>query len=229
MNLVQFKNGFRAVLPIFPGIIPFGAVMGSAFAEARLSFWQAMLMNTSTYAGASQLAATDLMKLNAAMLVVVTTGLIINLRFLLYSAAMAPLLKESGPLVKFICAFTLTDQSYAAMTVNQSKFQNNAEAVDFYLGTAASMLMIWHLSVICGYAFGNFAPRSLSLDFAIPLSFVALLMPTLKRKGHKVVALFSSVLSLFFYGLPLRTGLILTALVSIGLAWFIIKQRSKHD
>lgn len=223
----QFKNGFNAVVPIIPGIIPFGAVMGSAFAEANLNSWQAMLMNTTVYAGAAQLATVDLMRMNAAVLVVVVTGLIINLRFLLYSAAMSPFLKDSTPLVKFMCAFTLTDQSYAAMTGSQDKFQTNAEAVQFYLGTAACMFVAWHGSVIGGFIFGNFAPASLSLDFAIPLSFVALLIPTLKRNDHKVVALFSSILSLCLSGLPLRTGLMVTALLSIALAWLIIQKRGK--
>src|SRR5690606_11017795 len=99
-------------------IIPFGAVMGSSFAEANLSFFQAMVMNMSMYAGAAQLATTELMKLHTASFVVITTGLIINLRFLLYSAAMAPYLEKSGFWTKFFCAFNLTDQSYASMTAN---------------------------------------------------------------------------------------------------------------
>ena len=222
-----FRAGFLSILPISSGIIPFGAVMGSAFAEAKLSFGQAMLMNISLYAGAAQLATTDLMKLNAAVLVVVATGLIINLRFLLYSAAMSPYLQDASPLVKFMCAFTLTDQSYAAMSANHDKFNTNAEATQFYLGTAASMLLIWHSSVVAGYAFGNFAPASLNLDYAIPLSFVALLMPTMKSKSHQAVALFSSIVSLLLYGLPLRTGLMVTALLSIALAWMIIQKKSK--
>ncbi len=221
----HFRMGFRSVLPIISGIIPFGAVMGSAFAESKLEFWQAMLMNTTVYAGAAQLATTDLMKMNAALFVVIGSGLIINLRFLLYSAAMSPYVKEATPLIKFLCAFTLTDQSYAAMTANHDKFNTNSEATQFYLGTAACMMLTWHSSVIAGFVFGNFAPASLALDFAIPLSFVALLIPTLKRRGHKVVALFSSVVSLLLNGFPLKTGLMVTALLSIGLAWIIIQRR----
>lgn len=223
----QFKSGIRAVLPIISGIIPFGAVMGSSFAKAELSFWQAMLMNTSVYAGAAQLATVDLMKVNAAVLVVVATGLIINLRFLLYSAAMSPFLKEASPLIKFICAFTLTDQSYAAMSANQDRFKTNDDAIQFYLGTALCMILTWDLSVVAGFVFGNFAPAALNLDYAIPLSFVALLIPTLKTKNHFLVALFSALLSLVFYHLPLRTGLIVTALSAIALAWVIITKKKK--
>lgn len=182
-------------------------------------------MNFTVYAGAAQLATVDLMKLGAAVFVVILTGVIINLRFLLYSAALAPYLREERALIKFICAFTLTDQSYAAMSANHDKYSTNKEATLFYLGTAACMVLAWDGAVIAGYVFGNFAPASLSLDYAIPLSFVALLMPTLKTKKHLGVAIFSSIISLVFYGLPLKTGLIVTALFSIALAWILIKRK----
>lgn len=217
--------GFRSLLPIISGIIPFGAVMGSAFSEAKLSFWEAVLMNTTVYAGAAQLATVNLMSLNAAVFVVVSTGLIINLRFLLYSAAMSPLLHESRPLIKFLCAFTLTDQSYAAMMANESKFSTNREAVEFYLGTAVCMLIVWHASVIAGFVFGNFAPASWSLDFAVPLSFVALLIPTLKNRKYVAVAVFSSFASLLLHPLPMKTGLVSTAVLSMALALFLMRKK----
>ncbi len=223
----HFNLGVRSTLPIISGIIPFGAVMGSAFSEAKLDFFSAMLMNTTVYAGAAQLATVDLMSVNAAKFVVIITGLIINMRFLLYSAAMSPYLKDSGPVIKFLCAFTLTDQSYAAMSANHDKFSTNQEATEFYLGTATCMIITWHASVVGGFLFGNFAPRSLSLEYAIPLSFVALLVPTLKTKGHKIVALFSSIISLLFYNFPLKTGLMVSALLSIALAWIIVVKKNK--
>lgn len=214
--------GFQAVLPIISGIIPFGAVMGSAFGEAKLSFWQAMLMNTSVYAGAAQLATVELMTQKAAVFVVIATGLIINLRFLLYSAAMSPMVHESSPLIKFLCAFSLTDQSYATMSANHDKFSTNSEGVQFYLGTATCMMLTWHASVIAGYVFGNFAPASWSLDYAVPLSFVALLIPTLKNKTYVAVAVFSAITSVLLNQLPLRMGLMVTALLSIAFAALIV-------
>src|SRR5690349_1595149 len=96
-----FKMGFRALLPISTGVIPFGAVMGTVSSEAGLSFFDTITMNIIVYAGAAQLAAVELMKHNAASAVVIVTGLVINLRFLLYSAAMAPVLRNSNFLTKF--------------------------------------------------------------------------------------------------------------------------------
>jgi predicted branched-subunit amino acid permease len=223
-----FFLGFKSILPIVPGILPFGAVMGSAFAEANLTLPQAMLMNSSVYAGASQLATVDLMKLDAAVLVVVATGLIINLRFLLYSAAMSPYLARSSVLVKLVSSYALTDQSYASMSAHQDKFHRDSDAVVFYLGTVACMFLFWTSSVVLGFSFGNFAPPSLSLDFAISLSFVALLIPTLKSRLHVAVAVFSSIASVLLNGLPFRAGLMITALLAIAFAATLIR-RSKHD
>ncbi len=205
--------------------------MGAVFAEAKLSILQAMFMNTIVYAGASQLATVALMKLNTAVFIVLATGLIINMRFLLYSAAMSPYLENSNKWIKFFCAFTLTDQSYASMTANHHRFETNEDAVQFYMGTAVAMFMTWHLSVIIGFLFGNIAPKALNLDFAIPLSFVALLIPTLKTKTHMLVAVFSSLISLLLYEMPLRTGLMASALLSIGFAWIIVqkKHQAHHD
>lgn len=215
------------MIPVITGVIPFGAVMGTVCAEANLSFFQSITMNVFVFAGASQLAAVDLMTKHGASVVVVVTGLVINLRFLLYSAAMSPVVQKSSFLVKFFCAHSLTDQSYAVMSAQEDKFQNSQEAVQFYLGSAVCMLMTWHLSVIAGFGFGNFAPASIALDYAVPLSFVALVVPTIKNKKYLVVAIFSSVVSLALHRLPYRLGLIVTAGLSILLAIWLTRKGKK--
>ena len=223
----QFRRGFKGMLPIAPGIIPFGAVMGTVSADAQMSFFQTVTMNLFVFAGASQIAAVELMKYQAAIWVVVATGLIINLRFLLYSAALSPVVQQEPFLKKLFSAFCVTDQSYAVMSAEQDKFRSNHEAIEFYIGSCVCMLIVWHSSVMAGYVFGNFAPKSISLDYAIPLSFVALLMPTLKNYKYIVVAIFSSVVSLLLNNLPYRTGLMATALLGIGLAYLLTRKKGK--
>ena len=225
-NDVSFRKGFRATVPILPGIIPFGAVMGTVCFEAKLTLFQTVAMNLLAYAGAAQLAAMELMTKHAAGVVVVATGLIINIRFLLYSAAMSPHLQHSRFFTKFACAYSLTDQSYAIVSAHQADLKTPEETVRFYLGTAVCMAVAWHLSVIAGYIFGNFAPASLALDYAVPLSFVALVIPTLKNKTYVAVAAFSSVVSILLYSLPFKTGLIVTALLSIAVAILLTRKRA---
>lgn len=203
------------MLPVTTGVFPFGAVMGTVAADAQLSFSQSFLMNFFVFAGASQLAAVDLMTKNAAVVVVLLTGLIINLRFILYSAAMSPLVQKSSWLVKIASSYFLTDQSYAVMSANQSKFKEDHEAVLFYFGSCICMTLAWHISVGLGFLFGNIAPAGLALDYAVPLSFVALVIPTLKNKKYIYVALFSSAVSVLLNDLPFKTSLIATAFLSI--------------
>ncbi|MCM2352013.1 MAG: AzlC family ABC transporter permease [Pseudobdellovibrio sp.] len=221
----QFRRGFKSMLPIAPGIIPFGAVMGTVSADAHMSFFQTVSMNAIVFAGASQIAAVELMKYQAAIWVVVATGLIINLRFLLYSAALSPVVQQEPFAKKLFSAFCVTDQSYAVMSAKQDKFRTNHEAVEFYIGSCVCMLIVWHSSVMAGYVFGNFAPKSISLDYAIPLSFVALLIPTLKNHKYILVAIFSSVVSLLLNDLPYRTGLMATALLGIAVAYFLTRKK----
>lgn len=221
-----FVQGFKGMLPIITGIVPFGAVVGTVSSEAQMTFFQTMTMNFVVFAGASQLAAIELMTKHAASVVVILTGLVINLRFLLYSAAMSPVVHNSKFFTKLLAAHLLTDQGYAVMSANQDKLKNNREMVEFYFGACASMVLAWQGAVIAGYIFGNFAPASWALDYAVPISFVALVIPTLKNRRYLMVALFSSVVSVLLYPLPYRTGLIATAVLAIGLAAVLTRKKA---
>ena len=182
-------------------------------------------MNVLVYAGASQLAATELMMQHAAGFVVIATGLVINLRFILYSAAISPILTESSLATKMACAFTLTDQGYAVMSAHQDQLPTKTDTLTFYFGSAACMMIIWNLSVIAGFVFGNFAPASWALDYAVPLSFIALVIPTLKNKYYVLVAAFSSVVSILLSQLPYRMGLVMTALLAVGFGAFLTRKK----
>ena len=219
--------GFKGMLPITTGVIPFGAVVGTICNESGISFFQTMTMNILVFAGAAQLGAMELMQNHAAAIIVVITGLVINLRFLLYSAALSPVLQKSRFITKLAVAYTLTDQSYAVMSANENKLKTEADHVEFYLGTAACMYIVWQLAVVAGFIFGNFAPASWALDYAVPISFVALVIPTLKNRNYIIVAIFSSVASVMLNPLPYKLGLICTAALAITLAAYLTQKRAK--
>jgi predicted branched-subunit amino acid permease len=213
-----FRFGFIKILPIMTGVVPFGAVVGSAAADAGLNVSQTMLFNIFVFAGASQLAAIDLMTKGGTIVVVVLTGLIINLRFLLYSAAISPVLSGAGFWAKIFGAYFLTDQSYAVMTAHETHFKKSGDAIQFYFGSCTCMALTWHLAVLGGSLFGNFAPRNWALDYAVPLSFVVLVIPTLKNRKYILVAICSALSGILLYRLPLNLGLIASAVISISLA-----------
>lgn len=215
------------MLPITTGIVPFGAVMGSVCADANLTLFQSGTMNTIIFAGAAQLAAIDLMLQGTSSFVIIATALIINLRFMLYSAALSPTLKNSKLLTKLFCSYTLTDQTYTVLMAHKKSLKSSQDTILFYFGTATCMLIAWHSAVIAGYIFGNFAPQNWSLEYAVPLSFVALIVPSLLNRKYVLVALSSSALSLLLFHLPLNLGLIVTVLLSLGLAALLTRETKK--
>lgn len=230
MNRDYLLFGIKSMLPVIPGIIPFGIIMGSVATAQGLSIVDTMLMNSIVFAGASQLMVIDLISVNTPVIVIIFAGLTINLRFLLYSAANSETFKDcSGP-VKVAAAYLLTDQSYAVVSANISEIDSIPNKIVFYFGASICMLLFWNSSVLVGCFFGNIVPTSFSLDFAVPLSFMALVVPTLKTRKHVAIAFLSATLSIVLFNLPLKLGLITTAFISIGIAYLLLlKEKRKKD
>jgi predicted branched-subunit amino acid permease len=225
-----FKEGVIAMLPIIPGVIPFGLIMGSVSANTGLTYLQTISLNIFVFAGASQLTTIDLFLKDTSSILIVITGLIINMRFLLYSASSSSVLKGESFFTKFINGYLLTDQSYAVTETYKDTLDNRKDKIRFMLGTALTMAMSWHIFVSLGYFIGNVVPKSLSLDFAVPLSFLALTIPGLKTRGQKAIALLSSLLSIVFYSVPFNLGLLITVVICLTTAFvFYIKPPMKGD
>lgn len=217
------------MLPVIPGIIPFGLIMGTVATGQGLSILETMLMNTVVFAGASQLAIIDLVSVNTPVIVIILAGLTINLRFLLYSAATSEVLSTCRIPTKLLGAYFLTDQSYAVFMAHIDQLKTSESKISFYFGASICMFLFWNSSVLLGCFFGNILPSSLSLEFAVPLSFMALVIPTLKTKKHLFIALLSAFLSVLFFDLPFKLGLILTAACSIFTACLLIQIRGKKN
>ena len=94
INKESAIRGAKSVAPLMLGIVPFGLISGITAANSGLSIGMALLMSIGINAGASQLAALQLMNDNANMLVIIYTALIINLRMMIYSLSMAPYLQN---------------------------------------------------------------------------------------------------------------------------------------
>lgn len=209
------------MLPIAPGVLPFGLIMGTVASESGLSFLKAAFLNLFVFAGASQLAALDLMNQKAPIAIVVLTGLIINLRFIMYSTSLAPLFSPYKTLKKLGLAYIVTDQSFAVSSLAFEDIKTNKSKVYYYIGASLTMALIWHFSVLLGYLFGDIAPKSLSLDFAVPLAFLSIVIPSIKTKKLLLVALCSSFLSILFYKIPLNLGLMISACLAVGLGVYL--------
>lgn len=212
-----FGAGLADIAPILIGVFPFGLIAGIAAVEAGLDRLQAILTSSIVFAGASQLAAMDLVARDAAPIVIVTTALVINSRFAMYSASLAPHLRGLGGPATVASAYLLTDQAFAVSIV---RFPRESWEVGtrfaYYAGASMGLWTTWQISSIVGVVVGAGVPDSWSLDFAIPLVFLALVFPAIKDRGTRVAALVAAVVAAAAHGLPLNLGLLVAAAAGIA-------------
>jgi len=211
----DFITGARNSLPILLGVVPFATICSVAAVNVGLTSFEAMSMSFIVFAGASQLAVLQLLGEGAFWPVMVLTAWVINLRFTMYSAALAPHLQEEPLYRKAPFAYILSDQAFG---VTMSHFANEmpANPVWYYYGAAAVVWATWNASAIAGAILGTLVPGSWGLDFAFPLSFMALMFAALKDRPGVVAALVGGLSAIFAKGLPYNLGLVLAALLGVG-------------
>ena len=210
----DFLGGVRDVAPALPANVPFGIIAGVASAGVGMSPLQTVVMAATLFAGAAHIAAVDLMGRNAPLAIVVLTALVVNLRYMMYSASIAPYFKQFAARWKAALAYFLLDVDYA---LSVTKFAEN-EGIDrraYYLGTALPIWMAWVASTAVGAVLGASVPASWQLDFAIPLLFLSLLVPNIKGRASGLAAVASGLVAVIAAGLPFNLGLIVGAVVGI--------------
>lgn len=214
MSNSDFGEGVRTVAPVLLGVVPFALVAGVAAASAGLSLLEAMGMSVIVFAGASQLAALDLLSQDAPLAVVVVTAAVINLRMMMYSASIAPHFRSVSARWKAVLSYLLTDQAYA-LSLTRYGEDDEIDRKWFYLGIAATLWVVWQLGTLAGVLLGAGVPDSWGLEFAVPLVFLAVLVPALEDRASVVAGVVAAGVAIAGGGLPLNLGLLVAAAVGI--------------
>jgi 4-azaleucine resistance transporter AzlC len=226
-----FLSGARAIVPALFALLPFGLAFGASAAGSGFSAIEALGMSVFVAAGAAQLAAVPLISAGASIAVVVLTVLVINLRFMLYSASMAPHFRSLPLWWKGLLSYHLTDQAYAATIIRFDEAETREPDKRWYfLGTGLAIWSTWQVATLTGVFLGARVSEGWSLDFVLPLVFIALAVPAIKDRTTGAAALSASVAAVFAASLPLNLGLIGAALIGVvgGLAMETLTERSKR-
>jgi 4-azaleucine resistance transporter AzlC len=219
-----FKSGLFSILPITLGLIPFGLVTGVAGIKAGLSPFEITAMSALVYAGASQLVALQLMSTGASIFFVILAVAVVNLRYIMYSSAIAKHLKPLSQPMRVLAAFELVDQNFA-MALNRSKELGERLTPWFYLGAGVPLWVNWVICTFLGATLGARVPDSWSLDFAVPLCFLVLLVPNLRSRPTLAAALVGGITATLLTWLPYRSGLFIGAIAGITVGAWLEYQR----
>lgn len=209
--------GARATVPLLVGVVPFGFVFGSAAADAGLGAAHVAAFSAGIFAGASQLAALDLLAGGAAAAVAIGTALIINSRMLLYSAGLVPWLAHVPARRRASSSYLLTDQAFAVSLVH---FERTApppeQRLAYYVGSGLTLWSTWQVTTQLGLVVGNLIPDDVDLEVAVPLMFLTLLVPAVVDRPTLLAAAVSGVVAVVAAPLPANTGMPLAALAGIA-------------
>ncbi|MBI5838835.1 MAG: AzlC family ABC transporter permease [Chloroflexi bacterium] len=225
-NRASFWAGVRAELPLLIGGFPFGMIYGALALNAGLSIVAAQLMSSIIFAGSAQFVAAQLVHEAAPVFVIVLTIAVVNLRHMLYSASLAPFLKELPLRWKVLLSYLLTDEAYAPTIIRYEAEGATPSGHFFLLGAGLALWFDWQVSTALGIFLGAAIPDSWSLDFALPLTFIAMVVPVLKNRPLVMSALSAGLVALLAYDLPFKLGLILAALTGITVGTILEGRKS---
>jgi len=164
-------------------------------------------------AGASQFSALALMAENAPTIIVLLTSLAVNLRMAMYSAALVPHFGKLRTKTKLWISYFLVDQSFAMSIKEFSERPDQPieNKVRYFFGIVLAIAPLWYSSTLIGAIFGSSIPEAFSLDFAVPICFIALTAPLLRTLPHILTAIVSVVGALLLAWVPYSLGLIIAA------------------
>jgi len=210
----SFRAGVAAIAPILIGVVPFGLIYGVAAVESGLDTLPAVAMSAIVFAGAAQLAIVDLAGRDATLAVMVATALVINARMLMYSASLAPHLRDTSLPNRLLGGYLITDQAYA-VTITRFADSEEVDRWAFFFGASMPLWVVWQVSTVIGVLVGASIPGEWSLDFAIPLVFLALLVPIVKERGTRVAVGVGGTVAVIASPLAFNAGLITGAIAGL--------------
>jgi predicted branched-subunit amino acid permease len=213
-----FMEGLRDALPVLLAVIPFGLVVGVAATDAGLPIPPAIGMSYIVYAGASQLAALQLLVAGSPVAVILLTTLLLNLRLMLYSASFSRHLAGAPWLLRLWMASIMTDQSMALGSQRFGRYPARGGRVAYYLGSAFPVWVVWTTASTVGVLLGATVPSGLSLEFAVPLVFLTLWVLAMLRGSRAVwiAGVVAASVAVLAKGLPFNLGLVVAAFTGIG-------------
>ena len=211
----SYLSGVRDTLIVIPSYLPFGLVCGVAAVNAGLTTSASVALPGLVYGGSSQAVLLQFVQGNAPLWIAVLSGCIVNLRFAVYSAAMAARVQHLSKARRMLAAAFLVDHSFVFMQTRMRTHPQDTHLMSYYAGTTTMFWTFWFLFCAIGVFAGNIVPASWQLEFAIPLSFIAVAAPSIRNLPMAAAALVGGLASVLLFALPLKLGLVAACLVGL--------------
>jgi predicted branched-subunit amino acid permease len=211
----MWREGLKTGTPTLFGIGAWGLVVGVAMVKSGLTVWQALGMTLIVFAGSAQLAALPLMAAAAPIWVIFATAVVVNLRFVIFSALLAPHFAKLPLRARFFLGYTAGDITVALFL---QKFPSQEAApgkVSYLKGLLYPNWMAWQVGSIAGVFLGSTVPAEWGLGFAGTLAILCITVPMVATRPALVGVLVAGAVAVLAAGLPYKLGLLAAVLVGM--------------
>jgi 4-azaleucine resistance transporter AzlC len=195
-------------------------IFGALALTAGIPPLEAQGFSLFVFAGSAQFISAGLIADGVPPVIIVLTIMVVNLRHLLYSATFSSYFQHLPARWKAALAWLLTDEAFVVASIRYQR-SDIVLAHWYTLGTGLALWLAWQLSTAIGILLGAYIPANWSLDFALPLTFIALITPTLSDRPAWAAALTAGLLAVVLAGLPYKLGLLLAAALGIGVGLIV--------
>ncbi len=231
MNRETFKRAFTDSLPVMAGYIVLGTGFGILLSAKGYSFWWALLMSVTIYAGSMQYVGVDLLAGGASAVSTALMTLAVNARHVFYGISMIGKYRDMG-WRKWYAAFGLTDETYS-LVCGEPDLPDGVKPSDYYLLLTLMNQCYWIVGSLAGAILGNAVSfNSAGIDFSMTALFVTIFVEQWEKNRQHFPALFGLLVSLaclVIFGAD-RFMVPAMAIIGIGLLLFrtIGRRQSKN-
>ena len=228
-NFKIFLKGIIDVSPLMIPVVPFGLIFGILAIDIGFSPLATMGMSLIIFGGASQIVLLQLFSGGASSLVIISSVGAVNSRHLLYGAVVSEHISDLKLIWKIIISYFLIDQAFA---VSNEYFKKNKEKNKYFhlIGAGFTCWIIWQSTTFLGIILGAAIPEKLGLSFAVPLTFLAILVNDFRKMINIIVILISGLVALFGYNyIPYKAYVIVSAFAGLLAAFILTKLKKNHE
>lgn len=211
------REALVAVRPALIATFTWGLVTGVALVKSGLTETAAVVMTLLVYAGSAQLTSLPLIASGAPLWLIFAAGLIVNLRFLIFSAALQPYFQSLPWYKRLAYGYFTTDMAFVLFMprFGEAKVKGTDAQRTFFLTTIAPGWLTWQSSSLLGIGLGAMVPTEWSLSFAAVLALMAITIPLANSRPMLVSMLAAGITAWVAQGLPLQLGLLVAVVVGI--------------
>ncbi|WP_313166191.1 AzlC family ABC transporter permease [Massilia oculi] len=226
-NRDAWNEGFKTGLPTLFGIAAWGLVVGIAMVKSGLSVPQALGMTLLVFAGSAQLASLPLIAAQAPIWVIFATALVVNLRFVIFSALLGPHFAHLPWRQRFYLGYISGDLTVALFLQRYPTLEPVAGKLSYLKGLMYPNWFAWQIGSIIGIFLGSAVPAEWGLGFAGTLAILCIMVPLMINNAALCGVLVAAAISVLAYDLPYKLGLLLAVLVGMVTAMVIEETLAK--